>query len=97
MLIGIRKSIPFRFVPFFSIVSLQSVSHTFLFNEEKENVGTIVARKGHSEVCESGHSCEENFVQTVKPKVATVATKEPHHITIRSLLTHKCGSLHIDF
>lgn len=45
MLIRIRKSIPSRFVPFFSIVSLQSVSHTFLFNEENENVGTIVERK----------------------------------------------------
>lgn len=45
VLIRIRKSIPFRFVSFFSIVFPQSVSHTFLFNEEKEKVRTIVEGK----------------------------------------------------
>lgn len=42
VLIRIRKSIPFRFVSFLSIVSSQSVSHTFLFSGEKKKVRTIV-------------------------------------------------------
>lgn len=40
--IGIRKSIPFRFVSFLSIVSPQSVSHTFLFSGEKKKARAIV-------------------------------------------------------
>lgn len=40
--IGIRKSIPFRFVSFLSIVSSQSVSHTFLFSGEKKKASAIV-------------------------------------------------------
>lgn len=37
-------------------------------------------------MCESGCSCEENFVQTKKPKVAAVATKKPYYLTRKSLL-----------
>lgn len=42
VLIRIRKSVPFRFVSFLSIVSSQSVSHTFLFSREKKKARTIV-------------------------------------------------------
>lgn len=44
-------------------------------------------------MCDSGDSCEENFVQAEEPKVAAVATRKPHYAATKRILPQS-GNLH---